>query len=533
MTRNVAGCLAAAGWLLLDVGSAVAQQPSLVPDEVERIVAQAAAEAQRLGLAAQIAVTDQEGNILARFRMDGAREDTVVRPLPDDPGVYGEGLVGVSLPASFAAVTKAGTAAFLSTGGHAFSTRTASFIIQDHFPPLVEFTPGGPLFGVQFSSLPCSDFKAPLLPAGLAGDPGGLPLYKEGRVVGGIGVEGDGIYTVDPDPTDADLSPEELAALAGARGFEPPDGIQADFILADGIRLPYANGVPGQATSPGAGSYLEGPRGTQPRAFTPVTVGTFQGAADPRFPVRAGSVLSAEDVTTILEQGARQAERTRAAIRRPLGSAAQITVVVVDVDGSPLGNLRTLDAPVFGFDVAAQKARTAVFFSGAGAAEDLRAAGLAFYLDSEVPLDGSVAYSTRAVGFMAQPFFPPGIPDTDAGPLSVPRAEWSPFNTGLQLDVVRDKLDEFLATLEPPGTCSAAIPRLKNGITIFPGGVPLYKDGHLAGAVGVSGDGVDPDDLIASAGSAGYEAPPEIRCDRLSVRGVRLPWVKFPRHPDL
>jgi hypothetical protein len=82
MTRNVAGCLAAAGWLLLDVGSAVAQQPSLVPDEVERIVAQAAAEAQRLGLAAQIAVTDQEGNILARFRMDGAREDTVVRPLP-------------------------------------------------------------------------------------------------------------------------------------------------------------------------------------------------------------------------------------------------------------------------------------------------------------------------------------------------------------------------------------------------------------------------------------------------------------------
>jgi hypothetical protein len=153
--------------------------------------------------------------------------------------------------------------------------------------------------------------------------------------------------------------------------------------------------------------------------------------------------------------------------------------------------------------------------------------------DGEVPLDGSVAYSTRAVGFLAQPFFPPGIPDTDAGPLSLPRAEWSPFNTGLQLDLVRDKLEEFLATLEPPGTCSDNIPRLKNGITIFPGGIPLYKDGRLAGAIGVSGDGVDQDDLIASAGAMGFEAPPEIRSDRVMVRGVRLPWVKFPRHPEL
>lgn len=508
-------------------------QSSLTAEEVARIVGQAAFEAQQRGLAAHIAVTDQEGNVLASFAMAGAPDSTVVRPEPGDPGTAGRGLETLPLPAAAIAVTKAGTGAFLSTGGHAFSTRTASFIIQDHFPPKVDFAPGGPLFGVQFSSLPCSDFKDPKLPAGLGGDPGGLPLYKNGLVVGGIGVEGDGVYTIDPDPTDADASAEELAALAGARGFEPPEGVRAEFILADGIRFPYANGEPGpQGDALSSGSFLFGPRATQPRAFVPVTIGSFQGAFDPRFPVKAGAVLSAADVTSVLEQAAIQAGRTRAAIRRPLGSPAQVTIVVVDLNGEPLGNLRTSDAPVFGFDVAVQKARTANFFSSPGAGDRLRAAGLAFYLDSEVPLDGSFAYSTRAVGFLAQPFFPPGIDDSDAGPFSPPGAEWSAFNTGLQLDIVLGRVAEFLAGGNPQ-SCSAAIPELANGITIFPGGIPLYKDGRLAGAIGISGDGVDQDDLIASAGAEGFGAPAEMRSDRIFVRGIRLPWVKFPRHPDL
>src|SRR3546814_3856870 len=91
----------------------------------------------------------------------------------------------------------------LSSGGNAFSTRTASQIVQEHFPP-APTTVGlesGPLFGVQFSQLPCSDlvarFGAPgaaaligpkRSPLGLAADPGGLPLYKNGVLVGGIGV---------------------------------------------------------------------------------------------------------------------------------------------------------------------------------------------------------------------------------------------------------------------------------------------------------------------------------------------------------
>ena len=141
-----------------------------------------------------------------------------------------------------------------------------------------------------------------------------------------------------------------------------------------------------------------------------------------------------------------------------------------------------------------------------------------------MPLDGSIAYTSRAVGFLAQPLFPPGIEDTDPGPFSLPLSEWSPFNTGLQFD---------LLDLGAPGACGRGLPQLANGITIFPGGIPLFKGGRLAGAVGVSGDGVDQDDLIAAAGSAGFEAPAERRSDTLVVRGVRLPWVKFPRHPNL
>ena len=50
----------------------VAADSPLTAAEVDRIVRQAAAEAQRLGLKAHVAVTDQEGHVLARFRMAGA-----------------------------------------------------------------------------------------------------------------------------------------------------------------------------------------------------------------------------------------------------------------------------------------------------------------------------------------------------------------------------------------------------------------------------------------------------------------------------
>jgi hypothetical protein len=53
-------------------------------------------------------------------------------------------------------IAKAITAAYLSSSGNAFTTRTASNIVQEHFPkaPNTAGLESGPLFGVQFSSLP-------------------------------------------------------------------------------------------------------------------------------------------------------------------------------------------------------------------------------------------------------------------------------------------------------------------------------------------------------------------------------------------
>ena len=184
---------------------------TLTPDEVRTIIAQAVSAAVALNRAVTVAVTDREGNVLGVFSMTGAPSKVQIRgggPLQTpDPitGLVPVGLEGTRLLSRLAAISKAGTAALFSTSGNAFTSRTASFIIQEHFPPGVNFQSGGPLYGVQYSSLPCSDIKIPGLPLGLSGDPGGMPIYKNGIAQGGVGIEGDGVYGVDRDPADFDL----------------------------------------------------------------------------------------------------------------------------------------------------------------------------------------------------------------------------------------------------------------------------------------------------------------------------------------
>jgi hypothetical protein len=107
---------------------------------------------------------------------------------------------------------------------------------------------------------------------------------------------------------------------------------------------------------------------------------------------------------------------------------------------------------------------------------------------------------------------------------------WSVFNVGLQLDLIKTNLLATLGGIPLPCT---SIPNLPNGIQIFPGSVPLYKNGVLVGAIGISGDGVDQDDLISAAGGNGFSPAPSIRSDQVFVRGVRLPFLKFPRSPNL
>ncbi|HKR59708.1 MAG TPA: hypothetical protein VJS64_08225 [Pyrinomonadaceae bacterium] len=517
---------------------------TLTTTDVQTIISQAVSAAVSLNRTVTVAVTDREANVLGVFSMTGAAATTTIRSV----GTSGMGLENSVVPSSLAAISKAGTGALFSTGGNAFTTRTAGFIIQEHFPPGIDFRPSGPLYGVQFSSLPCSDIKIPGLPLGLSGDPGSMPIYKDGLAVGGVGIEGDGLYTVDRNPMDFDQPPEEVIAASAVRGFEAPPLIRGDNILVDGIRLPYNNvatppAPPTIAFGSLPGSIVVGfpiiP--AQPSAFVPAIVTGVSGEIDPRFfPFIAGTApagpnaLTAVEVQTIMAHAIQQANITRAAIRQPLGSNARVTITVVDVAGTVLGVFRQLDAPVFGFDVSVQKARTAAFFSRSDAATLLSGAGFGSYVSRAaadgMQLNGTVAFSDRAIGFLHRPLFPDGINNTAAGPFSTALNDWSPFNVGFQLDLIKANL---IATLGGASVPCSAIPNLPNGAQIFAGSTPLYKNGVLVGAVGISGDGIDQDDLISAAGANGFAPPAAMRSDQVFVRTVRLPFLKFPRSPNL
>ena len=60
-----------------------------------------------------------------------------------------------------------------------------------------------------------------------------------------------------------------------------------------------------------------------------------------------------------------------------------------------------------------------------------------------------------------------------------------------------------IGELSQPGGSLFNIEVSNGGLITFPGGVPLYsQDGHVIGAVGVSGSTVENDHAVASAGAA-------------------------------
>ena len=60
----------------------------------------------------------------------------------------------------------------------------------------------------------------------------------------------------------------------------------------------------------------------------------------------------------------------------------------------------------------------------------------------------------------------------------------------------------------------------------------MYRNGQLIGAIGISGDGVDQDDIVGASGTHDFLAPFAIRADQFAYLGARLPYAKFPRDPD-
>src|SRR5437879_6568858 len=133
---------------------------TLAPDEVRTIIAQAVSAAAALNRNVAVAVVDREVNVLGVFRMTGASTTTLIRSV----GAAGKGLEASIVPSELAAISKAGTGALFSSRGNAFSTRTAGFIIQEHFPPGVDFRAGGAVYALQFSSLTCTDGRRSVLP---------------------------------------------------------------------------------------------------------------------------------------------------------------------------------------------------------------------------------------------------------------------------------------------------------------------------------------------------------------------------------
>ena len=582
---------------------------SLSSVEVERILAQGVAEAKAQALPATFAVVDRVGNVLAVFAMTGANSRLQV-PLGPNGSLHD--LQGTDVPGAAAgAIAKAITGAYLSSGGNAFSTRTASMIVQEHFPPSVAARglESGPLFGVQFSQLPCSDLAARFngnvgspafigpkrSPLGLAADPGGFPLYKDGVVVGGVGVMADGVYGFDPEVQDVDKDREEVVALAAATGFAAPEEIRADRISVDGTLLRFSDATssdlksnpaaaPGFVSTGGGavgvftsvrGYYDAGmgmlpgrAYGTEASGIRPSNAGEFSnpdafvltnGSGGNRYPVRASTdgALTAPEVAALLEEAFKVMAAARAQIRRPLDSRAQVSISLVDSNGAVLGIVRSPDAPIFGIDVSLQKARTAAFFSSVSAAATIEAstdadvrqfipAARTFFADSAA-FTGRFAFTSRAIGNISRPYFPDGELGRPPGPFSRPIAGFNPFSTGLQSALVEADVKAHVGFVlggpDTPAQCTHT-PRLANGIQIFPGSVPIYRGSTLVGGIGVSGDGIDQDDMISFLGvhNAGLRlggfgnSDPARRSDQIVVPaagGVRLRYVACPFAPFL
>lgn len=546
----------------------------LTAADVKQVISQAVAQAEASGLKVTVAVTDKEGNVLGVFRMTGARGDILIGRGSScaNPTLKNRtcGLEGIVLKdqlkpfkdigSELGAISKAGTAAVLSTAGGAFDPRIANFLLQEHFPPGITNAASGPLFGVQFSQLLCSDVD-PSLPLGLAADPGGIALYKNGQPVGGVGVEGDGLYGLANRREDRTDKPvEELIALAGSRGFEAPAILQ-NTLFPGGLRLPYTNQPVPPALPLKPFEQLDGKvlapfviRDTPPSRYKFITLGPVTVRTKIDVPIIGSPTpggLTKDDVEKVLIQGVQQALITRAVIHQPIGSHIEVSVGVVDQNGVVLGAVSTADAPVSSYDISVQKARSATFFSNPSAATILQNASGGDFLPAKpyakyataaqsfgIPLNGSIAISGRTLIFLSRPFYPDGIDGTQNGPFSNPIDQNSAFNTGLQLDVslsgLLGALPQFLTdrTFQGKG-CNASLPQLANGPQVRQASVPLYKNGKIVGGVGCSGDGGEQEDIVVGYAAAGFEPDPNIRADHFIIQGVRLPYLKYPRHPNL
>ena len=470
----------------------------LTAAEVQSIATAAAAS---VNVPLVIAISDRRGVILAVYQTTGA------------PATAASNF-GAVVPADEEAAALARTAAFFSNDEAPLSSRTVRFISSIHFAPGISDTASGPLYGIENTNRGCP-FNTTFLPgqslppSGLlhaagpglgiqtgkpdvmdsdstAVNPGGVPIFKNNRVAGGIGV-------VAAASTPNYNAVVEYAAVAGTvgNGFAPIVPYPGAVVVG-GFTLPFVSQttIPaGVSAGTGAGSFTLGP-----------TAGSGAAPEGDLIAERGSSFaggLTLAQVQTIVQQAVATGNLTRAAIRLPVGSRARFVIAVSDLDGTLLALYRMPDATVFSVDVAVAKSRNVIYFSG-NATADLPG----------VP--AGTAVTNRTIGFAAQPLYPSGIDGTAPGPF----------------------FPLFLKDLANPCTQGSQPANAnQSGVVFFPGSLPLYINGVLAGGLGVSGDGVDQDDYAAAGGAAGFMAPAAIRADQLVIDGVRLTYQKFPENP--
>ncbi|HUG92994.1 MAG TPA: heme-binding protein [Planctomycetaceae bacterium] len=256
--------------------------------------------------------------------------------------------------------------------------------------------------------------------------------------------------------------------------------------------------------------------------------------------------LTAARVQQIIEDGIAAAQEVRAAIRLPLSSRTRMVFAVADKSGEILGLFRMPDATVFSIDVAVAKARNTAYYADAAT---LQAA-------DQVPgVPAGTAFTNRTFRFLAEPRFPSGVdfsPPPEFSILNHPAinnrtaenigapAPAGTFDqqtnpdTGSALGYDAFFVDQNFH--DPDAAVPAGVPNNEtanqNGVVWFPGSTPLYVNGRLVGGFGVSGDGVDQDDVVTFLGAREFLPPNTVlRADQVRVDGVRLPYIKFLRNP--
>ena len=240
-----------------------------------------------------------------------------------------------------------------------------------------------------------------------------------------------------------------------------------------------------------------------------------------------GVGITAAEVQTIIQNGIAEANTTRAAIRLPFNSPTKMVFAVADLNGNVVGLYRMPDATVFSIDVAVAKARNVAYYSS----NRLQA------IDQLPGVPVGTALTNRSFRYLALPRFPEGVDGSSPGPFSILNDGGVDPNTGLNVGAPLPAsayqsvqgYDSF-----NPGTNfhDTANPANQNGIIFFPGSSPLYRNGSFIGGFGVSGDGVDQDDVVTTGGSVGFDPTTTLRIDQTFVLGIRVPYRKFNRNPQ-